>query len=651
MYKLVIQDDEGKTTVVPLIRDEITIGRKEGNTIRLTERNVSRRHARIHRSNGAVSIEDLDSYNGVLVNGARIEGRADLGESDRVQIGDYLLELKSDRAVDARPARTGPETQPLSRVDPTGATPVPEVVSDAASDAATRPVVAPAPAAAPRTTGAPASPAAAAGDAAHAVHALADTDPGEATLPSALPRLVVLSSNFAGEEFVLDKPAAVIGRTDDNDIVIDHRSISRHHAKIVQEHGRFAVVDLQSSNGVRVNGEEYGKVELRRGDVVDLGHVRLRFVDAGEDFVLGRDAEIIDLAAVAAGGRRGMWWAIAGIGAAIAIVAVLATRGGGAGDEPAAAAGAGTPVVEHSGPAPGVAHGGGQPTVELVDAAARAQPDKPDLSRQLAAAVAALDRERWADMQAAAMAALAIDSGNAEALRFKRQAERELANEIRYRSFQQAARGRDWAAIKASFTGIARDSVYRARAQADYDAKKEEFLASVRTEARALAVKGDCRALQHLATTSGKLWSEGKKVALEQLPGCRRVAAAAAPGRRPPRRPAPARPPRGHRPPARPPSPRSPPAVKKPPAPRRSPDELAEEASDEAKRGNYGRAYKLCEDALDIQSNHPRARMVCTIASCRLKNAKRARRHYGGLSSRAKRAVKPLCAALGVQLE
>ncbi len=40
MVKLIIEDDEGKTTVVPLIRDEITIGRKEGNTIRLTERNA-----------------------------------------------------------------------------------------------------------------------------------------------------------------------------------------------------------------------------------------------------------------------------------------------------------------------------------------------------------------------------------------------------------------------------------------------------------------------------------------------------------------------------------------------------------------------------------------------------------------------------------
>src|SRR5262249_35594702 len=98
MYKLIIQDDEGKTTVVPLIRDEITIGRKEGNTIRLTERNVSRKHARIVKSNGAVVVEDLDSYNGVKVNGARIQGRVAVNESDRIQIGDYLLELKLDRA-------------------------------------------------------------------------------------------------------------------------------------------------------------------------------------------------------------------------------------------------------------------------------------------------------------------------------------------------------------------------------------------------------------------------------------------------------------------------------------------------------------------------------------------------------------------------
>ena len=64
MHKLLIEDDEGKTVAVPLIREEITIGRVDGNTIRLTEQNVSRKHARLSLRNGVLSLEDLGSYNG-----------------------------------------------------------------------------------------------------------------------------------------------------------------------------------------------------------------------------------------------------------------------------------------------------------------------------------------------------------------------------------------------------------------------------------------------------------------------------------------------------------------------------------------------------------------------------------------------------------
>src|SRR5258708_40176781 len=120
MFKLIIQDDEGKTTVVPLIRDEITIGRKEGNTIRLTERNVSRRHAKPLKSNGTVFIEDLTSYNGIKVNGDRIAGRAPVNEGDRVQIGDYQLALKLDKQQPAGPGSGAP--QPM--VDDEKTTPV-----------------------------------------------------------------------------------------------------------------------------------------------------------------------------------------------------------------------------------------------------------------------------------------------------------------------------------------------------------------------------------------------------------------------------------------------------------------------------------------------------------------------------------------------
>ncbi len=49
MWKLTIEDDQANRTVVPLARDEYSIGRGEENTVRLTERNISRRHARIAR--------------------------------------------------------------------------------------------------------------------------------------------------------------------------------------------------------------------------------------------------------------------------------------------------------------------------------------------------------------------------------------------------------------------------------------------------------------------------------------------------------------------------------------------------------------------------------------------------------------------------
>src|SRR5258706_10698693 len=137
MFKLVIQDDEGKTTVVPLIRDEITIGRKEWNTIRLTERNVSRRHARILRNNGEVHIEDLGSYNGIRVNNARIAERVSLRVSDQVQIGDYKLYLKAEGMEQVDDARTMPierveaPTEVMGAVTPPATTPMPAVSPNA----------------------------------------------------------------------------------------------------------------------------------------------------------------------------------------------------------------------------------------------------------------------------------------------------------------------------------------------------------------------------------------------------------------------------------------------------------------------------------------------------------------------------------------
>src|SRR5712671_2860187 len=108
MWKLVIEDDEGKRTVVPLTRDDYTIGRKEGNTIRLTERNVSREHAKLRKQkmNGGgtptqYQLEDCTSYNGVYVNGLRVANTQELIHGDLIQIGDYRMVLQDDQVVEA----------------------------------------------------------------------------------------------------------------------------------------------------------------------------------------------------------------------------------------------------------------------------------------------------------------------------------------------------------------------------------------------------------------------------------------------------------------------------------------------------------------------------------------------------------------------
>ena len=94
--RLVIEDLEGSTTVVPLGNEEVTIGRKEHNTIQLTEQNVSRSHAKLTTADDGWVIQDLQSYNGVKVNGVPISAPTLLREGDMVQIGDYHLTLTDD---------------------------------------------------------------------------------------------------------------------------------------------------------------------------------------------------------------------------------------------------------------------------------------------------------------------------------------------------------------------------------------------------------------------------------------------------------------------------------------------------------------------------------------------------------------------------
>jgi len=68
-----------------------------------------------------------------------------------------------------------------------------------------------------------------------------------------------------------------IGRALDNDIVISHSSVSRHHASVEARNGTFALRDLASQNGTFVGHQRISEAPLRDGDTVRFGEATLTF--------------------------------------------------------------------------------------------------------------------------------------------------------------------------------------------------------------------------------------------------------------------------------------------------------------------------------------------------------------------------------------
>lgn len=81
----------------------VTIGREEGNVLRLNDERVSRFHAKVQYDNNEVIITDLDSTNGTRVNGNVVQIRR-LKPGDRVHIGRSVLLFGSEQEILARSA-------------------------------------------------------------------------------------------------------------------------------------------------------------------------------------------------------------------------------------------------------------------------------------------------------------------------------------------------------------------------------------------------------------------------------------------------------------------------------------------------------------------------------------------------------------------
>ena len=94
-------------------------------------------------------------------------------------------------------------------------------------------------------------------------------------------KLLVQESGAEAREFDLVDAEVHIGRELDNALRIPDPSISRHHCVIRKAGSGFEIQDLQSSNGVLVNGNRVQSSPLKHGDRITLGQIHITFMDPG----------------------------------------------------------------------------------------------------------------------------------------------------------------------------------------------------------------------------------------------------------------------------------------------------------------------------------------------------------------------------------
>jgi chromosome segregation ATPase len=98
---------------------------------------------------------------------------------------------------------------------------------------------------------------------------------GEQTAEPAT-RLLIRAEGDGEVVHVLGRKTS-IGRTPDNDVQIDTKFVSRHHAVILAGPAHAIIEDLNSTNGVLVNGRRVTRQSLKDGDAVTIGKTQFRF--------------------------------------------------------------------------------------------------------------------------------------------------------------------------------------------------------------------------------------------------------------------------------------------------------------------------------------------------------------------------------------
>src|SRR6516164_1201704 len=110
MFTIIISEKGGAERREAFDKNEINVGRVQGNDLMLPKGNVSKHHARLLFRDGRFIVTDLKSTNGTYVNGRKIAQATIVREGDKIYIGDFVLRLETNG--------TGSASAPPPPMDP-----------------------------------------------------------------------------------------------------------------------------------------------------------------------------------------------------------------------------------------------------------------------------------------------------------------------------------------------------------------------------------------------------------------------------------------------------------------------------------------------------------------------------------------------------
>lgn len=218
--KLILTQPDGQEQEYALEKFTVTLGRSATSDITVADGKVSRDHAHLECNIEGCTLVDLNSANGISVNGQRVV-RALLAPGDLVGLGDSTFRF----------AVSTPTSEPDM------------IVIDSEADL--------------------------------------DATLAQATVPMTLtntdiPRLAIHTPERTWE-VLLTQENLSIGRHAGSDLVLDQPQASRHHARIERVGDGFRLRDLGSTNGTWLGSGRIDERLLRNGDTVRIGEAHLVF--------------------------------------------------------------------------------------------------------------------------------------------------------------------------------------------------------------------------------------------------------------------------------------------------------------------------------------------------------------------------------------